>query len=626
MQKITDWLSTIDTSRLALGGIAMAVILFVTVNIVSNTVFKDARIDLTEDGLFTIAEGTDKVLAEIDEPIDLRFYYSDQLDVFGPTFKNHARRVDELLDAYERRSDGKLRITRYNPQPFSPEEDLAVADGLQGVPSTSTGELAYFGLAASNSTDDEGTIAFLAPERANFLEYDLTRLIHDLANPEKPVVGMIGDLPLWGTQQAQYRPWTVYEQMGEFFNIRPIMGDFKEIAEDVDILMLAQPENLDDAKRYAIDQFAMRGGRILAFVDPHAESMGRNPMQPPMGNAVEAMSPLLTAWGVEIDKDQVVGDPASAVRVQAQSNGRAVIVDYLPWMGLGASGMASDDVVTGDLSVINVTSAGAIKAAEGATTTIEPLVATSDQAAFLPLAEIQFAPDPAKLLGDFQPGDEPLTIAARVSGPIKSAFPDGPPEGVNLPEGNEHITEAEAPLNLILVADADLLADRNWVRQQGILGASFTVPVASNGDFAVNALDNLAGSEGLISLRGRGLTERPFEVIASLERQAEQQFRAKEQELLAAIEDTDAKIRALQQEEQETGVILTSAQQAEITDFRATMLDLRGELRDVQRSLRDEVEGLKSTITTINVWAIPGFVALFAIGLALFRRRKATTA
>ena len=184
----------------------------------------------------------------------------------------------------------------------------------------------------------------------------------------------------------------------------------------------------------------------------------------------------------------------------------------------------------------------------------------------------------------------------------------------------------KTPLNLILVADADLLADRNWVRQQGILGASFTVPVASNGDFAVNALDNLAGSEGLISLRGRGLTERPFEVIASLEREAEQQFRAKEQKLLAAIEDTDAKIRALQQEEQETGVILTSAQQAEITDFRATMLDLRGELRHVQRSLRDEVEGLKSTITTINVWAIPGLVALFAIGLALFRRRKATTA
>ena len=626
MQKLTDWFASIDQSRLALGGIAMAAVLFVAVNIVSNAVFKDARIDLTEDGLFTIAEGTDTVLAEIDEPIDLRFYYSEQLDVFGPTFKNHARRVEELLDAYARRSDGKVRITRYNPEPFSPEEDLAVADGLQGVPATSTGELAYFGLAASNSTDDAGAIAFLAPERANFLEYDLTRLIHDLANPEKPVVGLIGDLPLWGAQQAQYQPWTVYEQMGEFFDIRPMLGDVAEIDPEIDILLLAQPESLDDTKRYAIDQFAMRGGRILAFVDPLAENLGRNPMQPAMGNAVEAMAPLLTAWGVEIDKDQVVGDPVSAMRVQAQSNGRAVIVDYLPWMGIGGAGMASDDVVTGDLSVLNVTSAGAIKPAEGATTTFEPLVTTSDQAAFLPLADVQFGPDPAKLLGEFQPGDEALTIAARVSGPITSAFPDGPPDGVDLPEGAEHIAEAEAPLNLILVADADLLADRNWVRQQGILGASFTVPVASNGDFAVNALDNLAGSEGLISLRGRGLTERPFEVIASLEREAEQQFRAKEQDLLAAIEETETKIRALQQEEQETGVILTSAQQAEIVDFRATMLDLRAELRGVQRSLREDVEGLKATITTLNVWALPGLVAVFAMGLALVRRRRAITA
>jgi ABC-type uncharacterized transport system involved in gliding motility auxiliary subunit len=416
--------------------------------------------------------------------------------------------------------------------------------------------------------------------------------------------------------------------MSEAFDIRPIIGDVTKIDDEIDILLLAQPQTLGDAKRYAIDQFAMRGGRILAFVDPLAETMSGNPMQPSPGNAVEAMAPLLAAWGVEIDQDHVVGDPQSAVRVQTYSQGRQVIVDYLPWMGIGSAGLASDDVVTGDLKVLRFNSAGAIRGTEGATTTIEPLVTTSADAALLPVAELQITPDPARILADFTPSNEPMTIAARVSGPIKSAFPDGPPESMKDEEGLEeaHVAESEVPLNLIMVADADLLADRNWVRQQALLGASFTVPVASNGDFAVNALDNLAGSEGLISLRGRGLTDRPFEVIAGLEREAEQKFRTKEQELLSAIRDTEAKIRKLQEEEQENGIILTSAQQAEVADFRATMLDLRSELRSVQRSLRENIEGLKSTVTAINVWGIPALVALFAIGLALIRRRRAATA
>jgi ABC-type uncharacterized transport system involved in gliding motility auxiliary subunit len=233
-------------------------------------------------------------------------------------------------------------------------------------------------------------------------------------------------------------------------------------------------------------------------------------------------------------------------------------------------------------------------------------------------------PDPAKLIAAFAPSGESFTLAARITGPVKSAFPDGPPEGVT--SEAEHLSEAAAPLNLILVADADLLADAAWVREQDLLGQQIAIPIASNGDFAINALDNLSGSEGLISLRGRGLIDRPFTVVQAMQQDAEYKYRAKEQELLARLEETEAKIRALKEEEQQSAVILTAAQQAEIESFRAEMLTLRRELRDVQRSLRENVEGLSTWIKALNIWAVPVLIALLAAGLAWFQRHRARRA
>src|SRR5690606_25629081 len=193
-------LRQVDRNRLGAIGIALAIVLFFGINILADALFKSARLDLTADRLFTLSDGTKQVLAAIQEPIDLRFYYTEQLDEAGPYFATHARRVEELLAEYQRLSDGRVRLERLDPQPFSPEEDLAVAEGLEGLPLNSDGTLAYFGLSGRNSTDDIQVISYLAPERANFLEYDLTRLVHDLANPDKPVVGVIGDLPLMGSQ------------------------------------------------------------------------------------------------------------------------------------------------------------------------------------------------------------------------------------------------------------------------------------------------------------------------------------------------------------------------------------------------------------------------------------------
>jgi ABC-type uncharacterized transport system involved in gliding motility auxiliary subunit len=615
--------------RLTLLAIGLAIVLFLAINVLAGALLKASRLDLTEDRLFTLAVGTKEVLRSIEEPIDLRFYYSSRLDELGPYFASYANRVDELLAEYQRLSNGRIRVERLDPQPFSPEEDLAVAEGLQGLPVHDDGTQAYFGLSGRNSTDDDEVLAYLAPERGDFLEYDLTRMIYDLSHPEKPVVAVLGDLPLLGNQQnpfnrfEQGKPWLVLDAMFQFFDVRFLGGDHKQIGDDVEILMLAQPQELDEASLYAIDQFVMRGGRVLAFVDPFAEVMASaNPAADPGAGAIDALAPLLAAWGVAIEPHKVVGDAVAAQRVNAVVNGREAVVQYLPWLMLGGDHLARDDIVTEGLERITMNSAGAIRRTEDATTTLEPLIVSSPQVMAIDDARLRAMPDPAGLIADFAPTGEAMTLAARVMGPVASAFPDGPPEGVEAPaEG--HLAQARAPLNLILVADADLLSDHTWVRQQSLLGREILVPLANNGDLALNALENLRGSQALIGLRGRGLNVRPFEVVEAMAQDAEIRFRAKEQELLGRIAATQDKIEALRQEEQSSGVILTAEQQAEIDDFRAEMIGLRQELRAVQRSLRQDVETLATWVKALNIWTVPILVALFAIGLAAVRKIRA---
>jgi ABC-type uncharacterized transport system involved in gliding motility auxiliary subunit len=618
----------LDRNRLGAIGIALAIVLFLAINILAGALLKSTRLDLTADKLFTLSTGTKQVLSSMEEPIDLRLYYSKRLDEMGPYFSAHAQRVEELLGEYQRLSGGRVHVDRLDPQPFSPEEDLAVAEGLEGLPLSGDGTQAYFGLSGHNSTDDIQVISYLAPERANFLEYDLTRLVHDLANPEKPVVGVLGDLPLMGSQFNQFQPWHVLEAMYQFFDVRFLGGKQEKIDDDVQVLMLAQPHNVDAATLYAIDQFVMRGGRVLAFIDPLAEVMaaggGMNPMANPEGDAIQALEPLLTAWGITIPKGQVIGDRTAAQRVSAQVGGRQVVVDYLPWLSLDATHLNADDVITGEIRLVNLNSAGSIHAREGATTAVEPLVVSSELSMAIDTDQIREAPDPAKLIAQFAPSGGPFVMAARVTGTAKSAFPDGPPAGMT--SKAEHLKEAKEPLNLIVVADADLLADATWVRRQDLLGQQIVIPIANNGDFAINALDNLAGSEGLISLRGRGVIDRPFEVVRAMEQEAEYKYRAKEQELLARIDETEGKIRSLKEEEQKSGVILTGAQQEEIENFRGEMIKLRQELRAVQRSLHEGVESLSTWIKALNIWAVPILIALLAAGLAGFQRIRATRA
>jgi len=629
-----DKIKNADRSLLASLSIALAIVFFLAFNALINTALTANRLDLTEDELFTLSDGTKDLLATIDEPIDVRLYYSRRFNEIGPDIARHATRVSELLGEYERLSGGKVRVEVFDPEPFSPEEDLAVSDGLQGLPFDQSGERVYFGIAGTNSTDDKDSIGYLAPERGPFLEYDLTRLIHNLANPDKARVAVLSDLPLQGTQFDSYQPWLIVEGMKQFFDVRFIDRGDKKLPEDVEVLVIAAVHTITDSLAYEIDQFVLNGGRILAFVDPFAESMALAGPQggqlPPPGVGIAAMQPLMTAWGVEMPAGQFVANSDDAVRVgfPDPESGQQVAVDYVAWLTLQGDRFKRDDTVSAQLQRIVVTSAGAFLPIEGATTTLEPLIFTSKNSNLMGVFDLAQQPNPIALIERFKSEDKSYALAARVSGDVKTAFPDGPPaEVLEAAEDAEalkkaHLSESKVPLNAILVGDADFLADRNWAQVQEIGGQRLTIPNANNADFAINAIDNLRGSQALVGLRGRGLSVRPFQVIVDMRQEADDKFRAKEQELLASIEAIDQNIQRLQQEEQSTGVLLTAAQQDEIDNFRVQMLDSRRDLREVQRSLRNDVESLESRVRIVNIWAVPVVIAIFAVLLALVSRMR----
>ncbi len=425
------------SSRRAVAVVAIVCIglMLVSVNIVSARLFA-ARSDLTAERLYTLSPGTRRTLARIDEPITLRFYYSTRLGNEVPAYGVYAQRVRELLDQYVAAAHGKLRLEVYNPQPFSDIEDRAVAFGLQGAPLDRTGDQVYFGLAATNSTDDQQVIAFFAPERERFLEYDLTRLIHSLAFPKKTVVGLMTTLPLEGdiTAMMQGRPaqpMAVIEQLRQLDEVKPLAPNVAAIPSDIDVLMLVHPQNLSDATLYAIDRFVLEGGRALIFVDPRSELQAsrRDPRSPSGASTASDLARLFKSWGFELAPDTVAGDRRDAMQVSLPGRGRSgAPLDYIAWLNLPADNLSRDDMITADLSHVTMASAGIIEPVAGAKTKIEPLISTSPNSTRIPADKIDGLPDVAGLLAGFKPDDKRYILAAHVTGLAETAFPDGPPK------------------------------------------------------------------------------------------------------------------------------------------------------------------------------------------------------
>ena len=634
------------STAIALGALAAAAVLAVGVNVLADRYLSGARIDLTEQRLYTLSDGTRRELANLRDPITLRLFYSRRLGAAVPVFGAYADRVREMLREYASLSGGKIRLEMLDPEPFSETEDRALGLGLQAAPLDNEGEQVYFGLAGTNLLDDERTIPFFQPDRERFLEYDLTRLVHELSNPSRPVLGLISSLPLNGDPRAMMmrvpgagQPFQVMTQLRQFFTVKDVGPDAQSIPSDVQVLMVAHAQDLPVTALYAIDQFVMRGGKLLALTDPHSESQAArpDPTGRPAGPTSSSLDRLFNAWGIEAPSDRVVLDQRGAWRVRAAPTDRVGSVDYLAWFTAQGESLDRSDVATAELNGLTFASAGEVRKRAGSTVELTPLVTASPQSGLVDAARVRQAPDPARILADFRADGTRHILLARVRGILRTAFPEGPPA---LPEGVQrapglpaHVAQTGSPANLVVGNDTDILEDRFWVRVQDFYGQQVATPTADNGALVTNLADTLAGGDSLISLRSRGESLRPFTLVDSMRSEADARYRQTERGLTERLQATERRLRELRQGPSGAGAganggaagagtVITPEQRAEIDAARTEILNTRQQLRGVQRELRQGIEGLETWLRVLNIALVPALLTLFAIGLAVIRARR----
>ncbi len=641
-------------ARLAL---VLLAVLFVAGVSLSDRLLRHARLDLTEEGAFTLAEDSKRVVREIDEPIVLRFYFSSRIAREIPQVGVYARHVRDLLEEFAAHSDGGIDLQIFDPEPFTDAEDRADSFGLQGLPVDRSGERVFFGLAGTNSTDDVEVIPFFDESRERDLEYDIARIVYSLANPELPAVGLITGLPIAGSPMSQSGrgrndAWTIYNLLLKSVDVRQIVSTATSVPEGVDVVVLVHPKGLTDETLYALDQFVLGGGRLLVFVDPHSEGESQNPellrRGMPPGGFASNLGRLFEAWGIEMPAGELAGDVGFARRVQVpdRSRTRLMAIDYPLWLGVDRTGISREDSISHELSLLNIASPGHIRTLESAGATVTPLVTTSKDGGTVPVSLLQGPTDPVAVLHAFKPAEAPLVLAARLSGEVESAFPDGPPEpkpkdgGEQAAEGEEpeideearaawealkaaHLARSAAPMDVIAVADVDMLADPMWMVASRLDGGLTGQAVADNAAFFLNAVENMTGRDDLSSLRSRGSFQRPFTLVEKIRREAENKHRKKEKELLDRLEEAMGRLNRLERDSAaEEQVVLTASQVDSLKTMRADVIRLRRELRDVQHRLRRDVEALTSWLELVNIALVPALVAVFAVVVAWARRAR----
>ncbi|MFL2849470.1 MAG: GldG family protein [Pseudohongiellaceae bacterium] len=653
------------------GLVAIAVGLLFSVLFIS--LLPSLRVDLTEDNLYSLSEGTRSIVSSLEEPIEIMFFYSDSATEDIPQIRSYGTRVQELLREIVIASNGNLRLNMIDPEPFSEEEDLATQYGIRAVPVTQGGEGVYFGLVVTQDSASEvpllmqasETMQLIRPDQEEFLEYEFMKLITKVANPDRTVIGLLTQLDIdggfdpvsgQGTQQ-----WMIMDLIRQLYEVRRVDITGDSIDGEIDILMIVHPQGLSDQIIYAIDQHVMRGGNIMLFLDPNADSMVSRSVQ---GNLIPAgmsseLPGLLAAWGIDFDNSKVLADNEQALRVMMGQGQRPV--PHLGMLGVQRNFLTQDDIITNRLETINMSSAGAISQAEGAGTTFEPLIVSSSDAMLMERTFVESVTDPSVLFDEFESANQSFVIAARVSGIVESAFPEGRPELIEEPTeevseaestdpggsaGNpadtdatmddaeeeieravEHIASSNGSVNIVAYADSDVLTDRLWVQVSQFLGQRIPQPFANNGDIVINTLDNLSGDADLSGIRSRGRYSRPFIRVLDLQRQADDRLREEEAELLERLAESEAALAQLNQDEDGNPIgQLTPEIQTEIDRFNEEMLETRRRLRDVRFQLTEDIEQLGTNLKAANTALIPILLTIFILIANFLRvqRRKVT--
>ena len=589
-------------------------ILFLALVLLNNQLFQSARIDLTQDKVYSLSQGSKDIIQQLDEPVHLYFFFSDKTSQGMTSLRNYADRVRSLLEEYANHSDGMLQLHLIDPEPFSEAEDQADQFGLTAATIGASGDAVYMGLAGRNALDDELTIPFFDPQQESALEYEISKLIYKLSDPNPVKVVMLTDLPVSGGQNPMTGrfdpPWTFYSQLQQLYQVQTLPGSASELPADVDVLILLHPKGLNEELLYSIDQYAMGGGKILLMLDPHNESDMTAAMSGmSMGANGSELTPLLKAWGVDYDGSQVVLDAANGLEIQTP---QGEIVRHMGILGLGFDALEQQDVLTSNLEIINGASFGHLAKSSESQGNWQPLLSSSQNSSLMDSTEYAMTREPGQLAEKLGQTLQQYTLAARLSGKANSAYTAESAIG-----GKEHIGQTET-LNLILVADSDWLHDRFWVQTANFFGETIVTPFANNGDLVTNAVENLGGSHALISIRGRGTFARPFSKVDEITLVAEQKFRQQEQLLQQQLQDTEQQLLELQQQQGDSStLILSPEQQRAIDEFVNKKVEIRQALREVRHQLDKDIELLGSWLKFINITLMPLLLVLI---LFLIRR------
>ncbi len=614
------------------GGIVALLAILIAINFILSAF--NARADLTEGKVYTLSPGTRAIVSKLDAPVRIRFYYTQGSNAVPVGLKTFAQRVEDLLNEYKAASNGKVIIERFNPEPDSDAEDSAALDNVEGQ-MTNTGEKFYLGLAVS-FLDQKSAIPVLSPDRERLLEYDITRAIAQVASTKKAVVGVMSALPVLGrplnpmSKQQPMEPWVIGAELKRLFDVRKVETDAKKIDDEIKVLLVVHPRNVMEDAEYAIDQFVLRGGKLIVFADPYAYFDQQPDMQNPFGGnqaGQSALFNLFKAWGYELTMNQVVADLTFA-----SGAGPRLLPTLL---ALPAEALNQEDVVMSQVGTLLVPFAGAFKGkpVEGLTQTV--LAKTSKNSMLVDLIIATLSGEPSTR--GFQPSAEEYPLAMRLAGKFRTAFPNGRPEAMvrpgekkpEPPKDEKHLRESAADNQVVLVGDVDMLSDGAAVEVQDVFGQKVVVPRNGNLAFVQGLIEQFSGDQNLMGLRSRASFTRPLTVIRTMEAEAQQRYLGEIKKLEDSLNQTQEKLQEIQKGKPGAAAsssILTAEQQTEIDNFRKKTVETRTELKEVRKNLRVETDRLEFWTKVFNIALIPLLVAITGLVLALAKRRRAAAA
>ena len=627
-------MSRSSKSSLALKASALLLVVWVALSASLSIVPLPIRIDLTEGSVYTLSPGVRAMLTSLDEPVRLELFFTAEGSRDLPQIRNHALRVQEFLESLVASSNGKVDLKVVDPQPFSEAEDIAKAAGIAPITADGAGRTLMLGLLVSGATDQRECLPYLNPQEEAFLEYDVSRAIISVSRAQRAKVALVTGLPMDSSfdprSQRMTPPWQVMAQLRNLFDVEVVPPSAEKLPDQFDALVVAHPKGLAEPLLRAIDAYALAGGRMLVFLDPFCESDSA-PMGPGgfgSGGTPSDFGTLPSSWGIAWKANEVVADRTYAQRVRARSDTGLATVDFVAWLNLNKEAINRDDPAFGVLQTLILMSAGSLDRTEGSKLEMVPLVRSSADSMLIDGSKLGPFADPSALLRDFKADGAQRVIAARFTGVVRSAFPPAAAAAADGSAAAPAPVEGTAPASIVVVADADMLRDETWIQEERLGNLSLGWrSFADNGSLLLNTVEQLSGNQALLGLRARGSSQRPFDVVRSLKREAEQRFRSREDELQKRITETQQRITSMQQQKTpDQMLLLTPEQQAQLERLQQEVIDARKELRQVQFSLREDVEALGHRLMLLNVLAWPAVVAVAAVFLGIRRRGRSARA